>query len=554
MPAETARSTKPPGTARSNITRRRTGCIPCRDRHVRCDERKPICKRCDRSSTDCVWTRDIKIVFHENPDKPPRRPTLADKTSPPLEQPSNAVGTGLLTPSADVALHEMAIDMATAEFTCPGNPSIDITTSIEVSGNQATGPELLTAFDVLAGSEIATADIANVRSTVTSPAPQPELFTDWAILGASDLVQKALRTDLELTLMKNYIEEVAPWFDAHTGKRYYSRIEVPSMLSCPPWRAAALAISAKNIELREKRILTEGHDSLPLHLYQLAVRLAIESMSGRFERVGTLAGCVLLSVYEMMTVTYDDWRRHVQGCASIYTHNRWNGSTGGLISGCFWDYARIDIWAAFCAQSQTMLPPDTWFDDPETILLMNNVEEDMHSQIAIWLTAKVVNLVATAAPPATDAEFNALYSAMLSWEGMGSVATRPVVVQDANTETDHAFPSILFSTHSSTIGHTMWNSAMVLILEYAAGRRPGEAHVFKAEAYSHALATAGIIETNNHTACLVNSLQPAFIAGRHMRTKSQKFGVLELLAQIEQKTGWKCAWRSDGLREIWNLC
>ncbi|UJO21779.1 uncharacterized protein CLAFUR5_09057 [Fulvia fulva] len=329
--------------------------------------------------------------------------------------------------------------------------------------------------------------------------------------------------------MQNYIEEVAPWFDAHTGKRYYSRIEIPSMLSCPSWRAAALAISAKNIELREKRTLTAGPDSLPLHLYQLAVRLAIESMSGRFERVGTLAGCVPLSVYEMMTVTYDDWLRHVQGCASIYTHNRWNGSTGGLISGCFWDYARIDIWAAFCAQSQTMLSPDTWFDDPEAMLRLSKVEEDTHSQIAIWLTARVVNLISNTAPPATDAQFNDLYGAMLSWESMGSIATRPIVVRDANVETDHAFLSILFSTHSSTIdipcGIAPWSFCWKL------------RQVFARRKLLHALAAAGIIETNSHTACLANSLQPAFIAGRHMRTKSQKFGVLELLAMIEWKAG-----------------
>jgi hypothetical protein len=80
-----------------------------------------------------------------------------------------------------------------------------------------------------------------------------------------------------------------------------------------------------------------------LHLYQLSVRLAIDSISGRFDCVGTLAGCVLLSVYEMMTVHYTDWRRHLQGCASIYKHNEWNGSTGGLISASFWNYAIIGM-------------------------------------------------------------------------------------------------------------------------------------------------------------------------------------------------------------------
>lgn len=277
------------GANRSAITRRRTGCVPCRDRHVKCDERKPICRRCDRSSTDCVWNRDIRIVLH-SPESAPKGVTRPLSRGEPFQWPDTSQ---------------------------PAESQPDKT-------EQAVVP-----------------NIASLGPVAKNCEPQLERFTDWASLQASELVQSALQTDIEVLLMHNYLTEVAPWFDAHTGRQYYSRTEVSRMLNCPPWRAAALALSSKNIELRERRRLTAGQESLPLHLYQLAVRLAIDSMSGRFESVGSLAGCVLLCVYEMMTVTYTDWRRHVQGCASIYTHNGWNGSTGGLISGSFWDYARI---------------------------------------------------------------------------------------------------------------------------------------------------------------------------------------------------------------------
>ncbi|KAK4498284.1 hypothetical protein PRZ48_010942 [Zasmidium cellare] len=391
--------------------------------------------------------------------------------------------------------------------------------------------------------------IASIRPHEGQSRSDPEVFKDWASLGASNLVQEALRSNLELTLMHNYLTEVALWFDAHSGVQYYSRVEVPRMLSCPPWRAAALALSAKNILLRERCLLTPQDDTLPLHLYQFAVRLAIDAMSGRFDKVGTLAGCVLLSVYEMMTVTYTDWRRHVQGCASIYTHNHWNGSTGGLVSGSFWDFARIDIWAAFSASTQTIMGPETWFDDPDDVACLSNVDEDLHAQIAIWLTAKVVNMANGAKLSTTDTE--ALVASMSAWESMGSEATRPVVTRMPGADIGNPFPQILFSTHSSTIGHTMWNSAMVLLLEHQAKGQSTEKQALRDRAYHHALQAAGIIGTNNHTACLVNSLQPAYICGRHMRTEREKSAILDLLAQIERKTGWRCDWRADGLREFW---
>lgn len=281
-----------PNTSRnigqSNITRRRTGCIPCRDKHVRCDETKPTCRRCERSSSECFWTRGIRIVF-QGPEGVSAEPAPSHRSS--------------------------------------------ISTTCEVKPVRASpAPEI--------DPEPELADMGPRPTNVALP-PNPEQFTTWSNLEASDLVQTALRTNLEITLMHNYLTECAPWFDAHSAQLYYSRVEVPRMLKCPPWRAAALALSAKNIEMRDHRSLIPGSEKLSLHLYSMAVRLAIESMSGRFEVVGTVAGCVLLCVYEMMTVTYLDWRRHVQGCASIYTHNGWNGSSGGLISGCFWDFARI---------------------------------------------------------------------------------------------------------------------------------------------------------------------------------------------------------------------
>ncbi|KAF7193667.1 hypothetical protein HII31_05013, partial [Pseudocercospora fuligena] len=466
---------------------------------------------CERNSSDCYWTRDVRIVFH-TPEGP--GPTRRRQSSIQLDTSS----LSLSTPSQHLETPSVEHDGFHTEYPTP-EP-----------------------------------DLASIRPVDHTSPSQTEQFTDWATLEASELVQSALRTQLEVELMHNYLTEVAPWFDAHSAQQHYSRASVARMKRCPPWRAAALAISAKNIELRERRALSSGPESLPLHLYQLAVRLAIESMSGKYEVVGTLSGCVLLCVYEMMTVTYTDWRRHVEGCASIYTHNRWNGNTGGLISGSFWDYARIDIWAAFSASTKTILPPATYFDHPETIVALRDIDEDLHAQIAIWLTARVVNLVAENLPASQSHDYLSLSAAMRTWEDMGAEATRPVVERAANIEADHPFPQILFSTHSSTIGHTQFHTAMCLLLEYEMAQPGADLVSLKDLAYEHALKCAGIIETNNHTACLVNSLQPAYVAGKHMKKKYEKFAVLELLAQIQKKTGWKCEWRSDGLREFWSLC
>lgn len=109
-----------------------------------------------------------------------------------------------------------------------------------------------------------------------------------------------------------------------------------------------------------------------------------------------------------------------------------------------------DIWAAFSASTQTVMAPATWFDDPDAKMCLTNVDEDLHAQIAIWLTAKVVNMVNEATASTTDPEFEALVADMSRWELMGSKATQPVITRMPDADTDSPFPRVLFSTHSSS--------------------------------------------------------------------------------------------------------
>lgn len=51
----------------------------------------------------------------------------------------------------------------------------------------------------------------------------------------------------------------------------------------------------------------------------------------------------------------------------------------------------------------------------------------------------------------------------------------------------------------AAIGHTMWNSAMVLLLDFEAKNVSTETHALRDRAYQHALKVAGVIETNDHT-------------------------------------------------------
>ncbi|KAH7129756.1 hypothetical protein B0J13DRAFT_529830 [Dactylonectria estremocensis] len=344
-----------------------------------------------------------------------------------------------------------------------------------------------------------------------------EEFSDWATLDMSGLVVDALKPELETRLLQHYLGECAALFDVHNNQGHYSRKDVTRMMRCPPWRAAALAISAKNLELCEKTLPTA--EPISMHLYQLAVSFAIDSISGRFDCVGTVAGCVLLAMYDVMTVAPADWRTHLQGCASIFSHNLWNGSTGGLISASFWNYALIgrfvfarregraleltlpDIWAAYCAKRQTLLPPEMWFDDPRAIMSQNNVDEALHTQISTWLLARIVSFVhgmgcSTSTSSAPEAELLSIQNDMARWAEMGSSNTKSIISRDAEPDASEPFPQILFPNHGAAVGHIIFNTGKILLLEFEASREVGKSTVLAEEAYRHACITCGIIQTN----------------------------------------------------------
>jgi hypothetical protein len=69
------------GKPRASLPKVKTGCVNCKKRHVKCDENKPVCKRCEKSKRDCVYqnqqmnpSNDASLLvhfYHPSPQPPP---------------------------------------------------------------------------------------------------------------------------------------------------------------------------------------------------------------------------------------------------------------------------------------------------------------------------------------------------------------------------------------------------------------------------------------------------------------------------------------------------
>lgn len=65
--------------------RRRTGCLTCRARRVKCDEAKPVCERCDAANIECAGYEEKRHIDIRQP----KRTTPVPQADTPATSPSS---------------------------------------------------------------------------------------------------------------------------------------------------------------------------------------------------------------------------------------------------------------------------------------------------------------------------------------------------------------------------------------------------------------------------------------------------------------------------------
>ncbi|KAG7134346.1 Transcription activator AMTR1 like protein [Verticillium longisporum] len=369
---------------------------------------------------------------------------------------------------------------------------------------------------------------------------------------------QTLASPRRLEFLKNYVAEVAPWLDMFDSDRAFG-IQVPVLAqSSPALLYAVLALSARQMERKEGR--QSSFDSL--ELYQEAIRLLTPLLQVRDQKIIPI--CTILCCMEMMSASAQDWRKHLEGCASLFDSFNVHGFTGGLLQAVFWCYARMDLCGALISDGteSTLLQPSKWLPSGATHseavdLFRQSTSPDMYANHAVYLCAKVCELVAdrtrfyelgddTSVNPddLTDGWLR-LWDDLQSWN-----LNRPPEMLPAQTIQSTPFPQILFLHWAAISSNQLYHTACVLLL----GSMPRPLNLklgISGSAVWHAKHICGISLTNPHQGCLNNAIQPLWVAGRLLSHKSEHALLVQLIRSIEAMTGWGTCWRIDDLESAW---
>jgi hypothetical protein len=402
--------------------------------------------------------------------------------------------------------------------------------------------------------------------------------------------------------LQNWITDCAPQLDKFDEEQHF-QIEVPLVAQRSP--ALLYAILAFSSRQMERRGLMPGHcDSL--ELYQESIRLLAPALQAK-DSVTLITACVL-AVFELMSSETGNWRRHVEGCASLFEVFGVNGFSGGLLQAVFWCYARMELCGSFTSDgAETMvLAPEKWVPNMNQSMVSPKDAEklvssmfreasreshDMHANWSIYLCAKVCDLkyrktqyLELGRSHGNDdrpfsQQWQALWTELQFWLDERPATMKPTAVAEgdggdennnnSNSDNPQTFPTLVFPHWAAISSNQVYHAACISML----GMQPPDALLNPRGLPSctphhnlptpltttsptssplwHARQVCGISCSNPHPGSMVNSIQPLFTAGRLMSHASERKKIAELLQAIERETGWAALWRLRDLEGEW---
>ena len=378
---------------------------------------------------------------------------------------------------------------------------------------------------------------------------------DFTVGNVTDLAadMPMLNKDEEILLWRNWIDEIAPWLDKFDSDCHFQHV-IPTMASSSDHlRSAVLALSARQIELKETTLPNDRS----LALYHQAIHLLLPHLPTRSTEV--IASCVILCVLEMLSCSPKAWRRHLDGCASLMEAVGINGFVGGVEEALFWCFARMDVCGGLISSVKTLIPISHWASkidlEADAELFRTKSSFQSWANWAVYLVAQVLDLVTTStvdtinrASPNFRARWLDLWKHVSSWHMLRPPALHSILTVPSS-ESPGPFPTILFSNPAAISGNQLYHTASILMLQ----NQPANVKIIPKprSILWHARQVCGIAISNDHHGAWTNSVQPLWIAGKCMSHPEEHKAILDVLDRIERESGWKTKWRAEDLREFW---
>ncbi|KAL4800793.1 hypothetical protein BDV19DRAFT_375466 [Aspergillus venezuelensis] len=593
--------------------RTNTGCLTCRTRHKKCDERKPRCGPCTNSDRDCIYAGDARDTT-TTPATPATATTSASNSSrlqnilcSPHSAPPGPVAPTLdydATSGPSLETHNILDPELVALYpntrpqpTIPEIYDGSLQSTISVQSPETLTPDVNNdnattkwlnllatdaaqagnGFSLPSSSDSSSASASQSRlsrgsvslqdhATHTSTAQlfPPHIAERHAWQADSDIAL----TSHEAALFRNFADRIAQPLDLFDPHKHFSNYATRLALRNVGLMKAILALSARYSSLsssnsdstspsQTSNSSVDPNESIQLYyetLHYVSTALQYNSYKHSEE---LLATAIVVSTYEMLDASEhnSNWQRHLKGVFWIQRSQDVNGASGGLRQAVWWAWLRQDLWAAFREHRRCFSFWQPIVDYPDL----------SHADLAyrsVYLLSQVVNYCTEPPPDSNTSDHdpeqirlrtergNELMEMLERWRSFASSAFK-AFPSDTRDEVTGWTPIWI---HPSSFGVALqvYSFAKILISLHRPVTTGFAGYRLFQKTLTDAVATiTGIAMELTDPGCQILSAQCLFGAGLCVQDPAQQEAIITLIRACEGRTGWPMGTMQDDLRKEW---
>ena len=568
-PNETAQGPKP--------KRVRTGCLTCRERHLKCDEGLPDCQNCKKSNRACK--RGIRLNFIDTKcDQPPVLMPRTHDWRVVFQDDSRDIASEYKGGFERYSPLEPATKrqkIEGTEMTTYNYPPVQapVLTHQQLPQQQAPQQQNYQTY-----AEAATV-IYNDTSNQTYQDPSAAMVAAYAeqqevqrqnyeqamiIQPEPEQPPPPLDDRMEVLYMQVFVEEVGLWMDSMDAHKHFSRILPFQALRQPMLKHALLACGVRHLTLVNSAY-PEEH---ALSYYNSATQMLLKLLQNP-DRDSVLCAttATILNVYEVMSETALQRMNHIAGARALIKECRWNANATGIGGACFWLNVGLEIFSCLHFNWGVAWDPDDWgIDMAMSPQSMGGNEEDWTHKI-LWILAKVTNLKSSTPrfqEQTMHAEQMRINQRHQLWTDFKQFCDRwhacvpPTMHALAYVPTytpggKSVFPEVWYVKRTTVVARLFYHTAMVLLgschpMASMSQQVADEMHELRTY---HSRQICGIVAHVKDRGVASASIRCLAVAGEHLTVRREQEEVLHIFDKIKKEAGWRVQFIHDDLKEKW---
>ncbi|KZF23151.1 hypothetical protein L228DRAFT_267168 [Xylona heveae TC161] len=561
----------PPGNRPKRV---RTGCLTCRERHLKCDEGLPSCQNCRKSSRIC--RRGLRLNFIDIQVQAPPVVTTGAEWTVRFQDDSRDIASeykgGLErysilrscsdTPFKNEIPFDFPPDVATVNTVTTHQQLPPIQSSLPIGFPDSSHIDLTPAGTRpphVHHTDGEPTYMAHNFPQHTHPT-QAYQTTDQMLTPPTES-RDYLNSPDEVLFMQVFVEEVGLWMDSMDPMKHFSRLLPFHALGEPMLLNAFLACGVRHLTL----VNPAYHEDKALHYYDTATRALLKSLQNpNRDTVICATTAVILNVYEIMSERALQRMNHIAGARALIKECGWNARSTGIGAACFWLNVGMELLSCLHFNWQVAWEPDDWGVDMDLSRETESGREEIWTYKIVYLVAKIANFRATIPrfqESSAREEQLRLHNRYAEWKRLKELCDawneniprtmHPLAyLHPYQTTSKSSFPEVWLIKRTSIVARLFYHTAMCL-LAHTNPAMPSGTDEMREMQLLHSHQICGIVAHVKDRGVASVALRSLAIAAECLVARREQEEILQIFDKIRKETGWRVGFLNKELKDKW---